>query len=370
MKISVITLHTVKNYGSVLQTYATQYLLEKLGHEVEFVDFWREFNIDSNLLKTSIASSKTWNKNSINRLMFNIIKTPSFARQKKLFNGFLKRYINLTNRCYFSMQDLLKDVPQADVYCTGSDQIWNSNWNNGIIEPFFLEYVPEKKKCIAYAASFGKNVLEEWEKEKTKQLLQKYHAISVREQSGLNILEDLGIKGCVHVLDPTLALNSADWSKITAPPVVKQKYVLVYQLNKNREFDNYAKNFAKNMGLKLIRLGFAFDHFFKPGKLICIPEVEEFLSLIKNAEYIITDSFHGTAFSMNFNKNFAVIYPNHFSTRLQSILSLTDLENRVIDNYNDFCILEQQINYDNVNVILEKERKRTIDFIHNALSEG
>jgi hypothetical protein len=149
MKISIITLHTVKNYGSVLQAYATQKKFEKMGCEVEIIDYWRRDNIDSGLLKQYLKDSDKWNRNFLTRTIFMAIKAPSVLKKIKIFNHFLKDRIRLTKRRYYSLEELKTDVPEADIYCTGSDQMWNSDWNSGIERPFFLEYAPEGKPCIS-----------------------------------------------------------------------------------------------------------------------------------------------------------------------------------------------------------------------------
>jgi hypothetical protein len=367
-KINIITLHAVKNYGSVLQTYATQKKMEQFGYIVEFADYWRKDNIDEQLTNEYLKYSEKWNSNCFKRCVYKAVKTPSIRKRISTFNSFLKDNIHLTERRYYTLEELQAEVPQADIYCTGSDQMWNSDWNNGIEKPFFLEYAPAGKKRIAYSSSFGKPKLDEWEKEETKRILKKYNAISVREASGVDILDDLGIEGGVNLLDPTLVLNNEDWKGLIAERQIKQKYVLIYQLNNNKDFDKYAKVFARQKGLKLVRLAYDYDQVLKSGWLICCPKVEVFLSLFYNAEYIITDSFHGTAFSINFNKKFAVVYPPKFSTRLQSVLELTGLTKHVLNDFNNYTIPDLPVDYGKVNRILDAERKKADDFLKTALS--
>ena len=365
MKISVITLHTVKNYGSVLQTYATQLKLEQAGFQVEFVDFWRKDNIDENLLEHDLSCSKTWNRNLITRLIFKMVKWPSLKKRIKIFDDFLDSNIHLTSQQYYSLQELKDNPPQADIYCTGSDQTWNSDCNEGIEKPYFLEYMPEGRKCFAYAASFGKAKLDPEEQKLTKPLLQKYSAISMRESSGVRILNQMGLSG-VQILDPTLVLEAGEWKRLMARRKIRQKYLLIYQLNKNRDFDCYARCLARKKGLKLIRLSYDYHHILKPGHLVCCPNVEDWVSLFYYADYIVTDSFHGTAFSINFNKQFSVFYPPQFGGRLENVLKLTSLENRVVTNNNNSQV-GKTIDYRPVNRILARERKNADAFLAKAL---
>lgn len=367
MKTSVITLHTVKNYGSVLQTYATQKEFEQAGSLVEFVDYWRKDNLDDGLLRKVVTGSSLWGRNPFLRAVYAAIKFPSVRKQIRVFNGFLKRNIHLSPRKYLSMEELKKDPPMADLYCTGSDQVWNSDWNAGIEKPYFLEYVPEGSKCIAYAASFGKEKLTPEEIKIIRPFLQKYSAIAMREPSGIRIINEMGIPGNIQIADPTLLLEVDEWKQLMSDRKIRQKYLLIYQVNKNWAFDAYAQRLAKKMGLKLVRLAYDYHHIFKKGHLVCCPKVEEWLSLFYYADFVLTDSFHGTAFSINFNRQFAVVYPKKYSTRLSSLIKLTGLERRVVEDFNDFSITEQRIDYEPVNRFLREEKIRAKRFLKEAL---
>ena len=291
-----------------------------------------------------------------------------------MFPRFLNKYLNQQDKVYGTEESFKKIKIDSDIYCTGSDQVWNSGWNGGILKPLFLSFVPDNVKKIAYSASFGKPQLDDWEKEETRLLLQRYSAISVREKSAVNICEDLGLPSVTHVLDPTLQVNKDFWmSLLTESQRVrtdKGKYVLVYQLNSNREFDRYAKEFAKRKGWKLVRFCLRYDQIVRPGKSILIPEVTDFISLIANAGCVITDSFHGTAFCCNLNTPMICIYPNEFSSRLASLLQLTGLEQRHLKEYNDFSYVEKtNVDFERVNFILNQERAKGVAFLKNALEK-
>jgi hypothetical protein len=367
MKISVITLHTVKNYGSVLQTYATQSKLEQMGAEVEFVDYWRENNLGKNSINWVLSLSERWNRNPLTRLIYKAVKYPSLWKGTITFGRFVKRHIILTPRRYLTLSELAKDPPVADLYCTGSDQVWNSTWNGGVEKPYFLDYVPENKKRIAFAASFGKTELDSKERKTAIPLLQKYSKISVRESSGVRILEKMGISHAVQIMDPTLLLCEKDWKKLTAKRKTRQEYVLIYQLNPNKDFDNYAKRVAKKKKMRLIRVSTEYCHAFRPGHLVWCPSVENWLSLFYYADFVLTDSFHGTAFSIIFKKQFAVIYPPKYFDRLKNILDLTGLENRVVGDYENFSPIREKIDYRPVNEILARERAKADAFLKEAL---
>ena len=140
-------------------------------------------------------------------------------------------------------------------------------------------------------------------------------------------------------------------------------------MNRSKEFDDYAKNLSKKTGLKLVRLCNRYDQFYRPGKSIIIPEVKEFIKLIDNAQYVLTDSFHATAFSMNMNTEPICIYPHEFGGRLDSFLKLTNSLQRHVGNYNDFDIINRSVNFAEVNQILEKEREKVNNFIDLAIED-
>lgn len=362
MKASVITLHAVLNYGSVLQTYATQKLFEKHGFETEIVDYRRDAVMQTSL--KSILLNKEYGLVYKAKL---ILMLPSSKKSRKIFDGFFKRNVNLTDICYREDADFEKYPIDADVYCTGSDQVWNTGWHNEIPKPFYLTYAPDDKRIIAFSASFGKEALDDWEKAGTKELLDRYDYISVREKSAVGIVEDLGIKDCEHVLDPTLAINPQTWYDLAAERVVKEKYILVYQLNNNVKFDEYAERLAKEKNLKLIRLCTRYDQLRKTGNGVVLPTVEQFLALFRDAECVITDSFHATSFSLIFNKKFINIFPELYSTRLASILELTGLEERKLTDFSDFSLFDKEIAYTGVKDILNIEREKTEAFLTKAL---
>lgn len=368
-KVEIITLHRIVNYGSVLQAYATQQTLIKLGYDVEFIDYYPERMHILGMLKRIKNKKDIFKKNFFARTLARIIIFPSYLKRFHTFKTFLKKYINLTSKTYNSLESLIEDYPKADIYCTGSDQVWNSEWNEKVDRVFFLDFLDKGAKKIAYAASFGKKRLDPSEKEITKQLLGKYDKISLRENSGVEILEDLGLHNSVNVLDPTLLLYSNDWIKLCSNKYEKDNYILVYNLNRNKKIDIFAENLSKKTGLEVKFLSYQFYEIYKKGKMYCNPRVEDFLALIKNAKYIITDSFHGTAFSLNFNKEFVIVYPEKFSTRLQSILEILNLKDRVAKNESDIDVINKKINYNIVNLLLDEEREKSIKWLKQALEE-
>ncbi|MGX8833549.1 polysaccharide pyruvyl transferase family protein [Amedibacillus sp. YH-ame6] len=374
MKISVITLHTVNNYGSVLQTYATQTILESMGYTVEFVDYWRKDNTGEHAIEKALESSlmqkykKIWGINSITRKMVRLPLKFMLKKKRAPMKKFLQKRIHLTQKSYYSFEEILNDVPQADIYLTGSDQVWNSTWNKGIEKPYFLEYAPKDKKRIAFAASIGKSMLDDWEVEITKEMLKKYSSIGMREKSGVDILRGLEIHA-EQVLDPTLMLTASQWKKIAEPYEQNRSYLLIYQLNKNDQMDEYAVSLAYENGWDIVRISYGYSGKQKAGKCLVCPSVETLLGCFFDAACVLTDSFHATAFSLNLNKSFVSVLPERFGTRIESILALTGTQNRLLKDYLDFSIINRPIDYNYVNNQLEIEREKSFKFLEAALNE-
>jgi len=357
MIVSVITLQNIRNYGSVLQTLATQELLSNYFDEVEFVNYSRCNTYGFNLIKT-IATN---NNKGIKAVCFGIALIPTYYRWENLFESFLKKYIKkITKDIYVSENDFFRKPIKADVYCAGSDQIWNSGWNKEILNPLFLSYAEGFK--FSLSSSFGKDTLDFKEKEETKSLLESFKFISVRENTGVNILKDLGLDG-IQILDPTLQMKKEYWESIAADRIIDGDYLLTYQLNRNSAFDKYVIEFARENNLKLVQICIRYDHFVRKGTKIFLPEVEEFLSLFKYANYVTTDSFHGLSFCINLNKQFSVIYPGEYSTRLSSVLNKFGLENRKIINYDTYSQYNEKISFDNINKMLSKEREKCTNYL-------
>ncbi|MBU3180681.1 polysaccharide pyruvyl transferase family protein [Clostridium psychrophilum] len=366
MKVSIITRHAITNYGSLLQAFALQTVIENLGYDVEIIDYIRHDEDYKNITDVLVKKSLKWNSNSITRFLYKSIQSPEYKLMGKAFKRYRKQYLKLTNN-YCSIKELEKNPPIADIYCTGSDQVWGTIGEDIYDKVYFLDFVQNDKKCISYAASFGKSKIDENFKNMLKGSLKKYDELLVREDSALQILQSLNFKNSSQVLDPTLLLNNEQWDKYIGSKKINKDYVLIYQLHRNNKMDKYSKMFSKKTGLQLIRMTPSLHHIVRGGKVVFLPNIIDFLSYIKNAKYVITDSFHGTAFAINYNVQFIDIHPGETATRNQSILELTGLKNRMLANYNDFSYIDKMIDYKKVNEILTVERVKSINLLKESL---
>ncbi|MBQ8969411.1 MAG: polysaccharide pyruvyl transferase family protein [Bacteroidaceae bacterium] len=366
MKVEIITLHRITNFGSMLQTYATQTAIEKLGHEAEVLDFVPE----------GISFKRgCWPKNNVPAWKKLIKLPPLFVVNLIEYhdvNRFLRKYIHLSRKRYSCYQDIINDIPLADAYLSGSDQVWNTQNNNPPedLKAYYLGFAPEGKKRIAYAGSFGKNSFTPEEEAIIKEYIAKYDHISVREDDGLKILHQFGFDKGVHVVDPTLLLRGDDWRKFASVKnAPKPGYVFVYNLNRNGLIKEVAQAIAKEKGLRIINFADTFD-FIKGAENRFGNSAEDFVNHIAHADYVVTDSFHGTAFSLNLNRQVIVVKAPRYNSRIESILRIAGLlDTRLVGSVTEgLMAASSSIDYQLVNPRIGEVRKKSHEYLKNSLS--
>ncbi|MCI5509801.1 MAG: polysaccharide pyruvyl transferase family protein [Eubacterium sp.] len=364
MRVGVLSRHSVANYGSLWQAYALQTVIEQLGCEAININYTPEKEVGGTLAKTLVNVSR-WGKKSVTRLAFLAYQYPSFTHTFSTFRRYRKLYLKETKE-YTSSEQLKRDLPKVDLFCTGSDQVWNLLYDNKIDDTYFFDFLPDDKRRIAYAASFGGNKFEDGNVEKYANYLKKYDSISVREDSGVQILKQFGING-MQVLDPTLLLSKEEWEKLLPDKQKKEDYILIYQLRPNKEFDNFAVELSKKTGMKLIRISTMFFQKFKCGEFHYLPKPEEFLWYIKNAKCLLTDSFHGTCFAINFETQFIEILPGRFNARNQSLLKAMGVEDRILTDYHDFSLYDKKIDWGNVDEIHTSKKEQSMEILKEMI---
>lgn len=360
MKIKTITCHDVYNHGASLQALALQTFLQQNGHEVEVIDYkppYLDFHYKISLFVNPLSPVKKCTDKSvvlrfiyaIKRFMWSI---PSLKR-KVAFDKFTKCYLTMTRK-YSSNDALYQCVPEADAYIVGSDQVWNSvTMLNGSDPAFYLQFAPLEKKRISYAASFGALTISDAFLDRVKEWLKSLDAISVRENIGVDILRNIGLCG-VQVCDPVFLLSQEQWRRLLNIEDSNQKYILVYNLTTvNSKLLSDAKYIAKRMNLPLYSVS--------PMKIegvdknFCSVGPEAFVRLIFNSAFVLTNSFHATAFSIIGRKQFCT-YNYHSkgnSSRMHSVLEEMQLLDRL--NVADIHTLyNTPIDYSRINGIIEK----------------
>lgn len=363
MKALIITRHAISNYGSLLQAIATQDIFEKLNYNCQIINYIRSDELYYNQEKTLIKAKSSFNKSFIKRTMYLILRQPFSILAGKKFASMRKKHLKLT-KLYNDIEQLKNDKPVADVYITGSDQVWGPVMNGTYDSAYCLSFTKDDDHRIAFGASFGRTNFDESTSIFFKKWLSRYDSIAVREDSAVQLLNSWGITA-KQVIDPTLMLDSKYWGNYTKN--INKKYILIYQIHHNKKLDAYAKSIAKIYHLPLIRISASMHQLIRGGTFKFCPDICEFLSFIKNAQCLITDSFHGTAFALNFNTPFVDILPNETSTRIMSLLRLTGLTDRVLQNEQDFELAFKPIDFTYANAILTKKREEGIKILSEMI---
>ena len=354
LNIKTITCHDVYNVGASLQAYALSTYLMSLGHQVEIIDYKPDYLKHYELWG---VRNPRYNR-PIFREVYNLLKLPKriknrFSKRKKAFDDFTKKNLCVTKNRYRTNQEMKNGRISADVFFAGSDQIWNTLFQNGKDPAFYLEFAPESEICASYAASFATDdVAEEW-KEKVAAWIKKLDFVSVREKSGLGILNNLGREDACQVVDPVFLLSRDTWEALLDNKKENEDYLLIYDFDNNQELNEQAMDIAKKNGWKIYSI-FPNDIcnkcFYNEGPL-------EFVNLIRNAKFVLSNSFHATAFSIIFERQFRVFERKEkINTRMRDLLSGLEI-----------TMDEEKIDYGKVNKLLNEQISCSKKYIETVL---
>lgn len=358
MKIGIITFHRAHNYGAVLQCYALCHELKKLGHLVEVVDYYPKYLRNQyNLLPSIKIGVVLWIKYLMKLLPILNVK----IKRIRLFNSFI-------NSLPLSVHQYNEDdceIQGYDVLVFGSDQIWNPLLSQGVDAIFSGFFRHGKTKFVSYAASTNPKICTDEYKMYFEQILQSFDHVSVREANLANYLNNLKPHSAITVLDPVLLLSKDDWSAITINPVEK-KYLLIYTVPQSPLVRKHAEFIAKLKGLQIIELTSAAKNI-RGDDYRQIVGPRQFLGYFLNASYVVTTSFHGTAFSIKFEKQFSSIrLGTSADDRACNLLELMGLKNHAISNENLYKVPDL-INYRDVTVKLNHYREKSLSYIKESV---
>ena len=375
-KVGIIThWYSSYNYGGHLQAYALCRTLNSMGADAKQIQYvWCH---DVNLTIEKRATIKKIGCVDILRKFKNAIyyakakEFPSvYEARKRAFSHFRNELIAHTDRVYDKTN--IKDAYSCfDVLVTGSDQVWNLQW----YEPeFFLDSVPENKTKVAYAASISMNGFNEAQEEIFTEKLKSFNAISVREKDFCILLKDITTQEIFHCIDPVFLLDSTQWEEIAAEKVLDKKYIFCYLLGTSKENRKIIKKYAKQNKLKIVSFpylgGYSNADAFFGDIRINNASPEQFLSLIKNAECVFTDSFHATAFSLIFKKQFFVLDRDGHSgmgMRIKDLCRLFDIESRYINSSEKkntrYLNYLEPYDFDKERPVYIRTLKESLDFI-------
>ena len=373
--VGLITFHGSHNHGSMLQAYATQKSIESLGYDVEIINF----RMPSQKEYYALYQTKYGKMRLFRGLLMLPIHNARKKREDK-FEKFLKDRYKLSEEEYSSYDDLKHIAGKYDVCVSGSDQIWSNRIPELVGSDidytgvYFLDFADDKTKRISYASSIGEAGIDDLLTK--KELLCKYTAISTRERKGAEVLQELTGYDVETVVDPTFLLNSSQWRQIEARgKIVPGKYIFLYTLRGIRPGMKWAReltSFAKKAGLKVVCVSPFFPIVYPGMKCLVNIGPEDFINLIDHAELVFTDSFHGTAFSINLQKPFySLTLASSNDNRKVGFIKELGLEKRILRSYGEIGkIKDYSLDYSKAAKILNQKREESMKWLAEALQKA
>ena len=372
MKILILTLPLYGNYGGVLQAYALQTILKDMGHKVYTIKKVHPENLFVKKIKTALIPLWIYLKTNLtdNHDLKRDIKG---AKKQKKIKRFITKKISLSEFYLNNSSVDNKKIKRFDAIIVGSDQVWRPLYGNCLT--YFLDFIENINiKKIAYAGSFGIDNLSEYSEEELNKciiLARKFDAVSVRENSGENIFKKTFNINALQVLYPTLLLETSRYTQLIEKndAQINRKGIICYLLDTTQNKQNIISKISKIKKLSITKIEIKEDQYDQEDFII-LPSISEWLHHFKNADYIITDSFHGVVFSIIFNKPFtAIVNQKRGGARFTSLLKLFELENRLVEegtniNETNYC----DIDYTKVNEIKTKWQDKSIEFLYNNLN--
>ncbi len=379
MKAGIITILNINNFGAELQAFALHNKLLRLGYNNEIINYlyWRHPQAKN--VKTSAPELKPSLKITLKEKILKYLDKWHKIKYKKAYNNRVNKFIEFhekntkLSKTYYSFDDLYNSPPIYDVYIAGSDQIWNP-YTPSTLKPYYLTFAPQDKKKMSYASSFGISHIPKEIQSTISSYINNIDIISCREKAGVDIIKNLTNRDAEHVLDPTLLLTSEEWNDVLIEPNIKEKYILIYELTNSKYIKELARKIQEVSNYRIVRICKNIVKKEDDQEIINLNEIgpAEYLGLFKSASFVLTNSFHGTVFSVLNAKPFYTITPLHKTnnSRQQGFLELLGLEDRLLKEnapMPDFSDLS--LNFTLAHKKLDKERLKSVNYLVNAINQ-
>lgn len=370
MKIGVLTFFRPLNNGAVLQACATtKIVLKKMGADAELIDFrLQRIETDRALFGKKRILRETDALRRIRRVLADVVRFPMNYRQRKLYDSFIKTHLQTSREIYYTQEDLTQKCQQYDAYLVGSDLVWSPLMAEGVNPVYFLNFVKGNKPKIAYAPSIGTTQLSEEEMEKYKAYLGFLDFVSLREKSSAEQLKSITGYPVEAVLDPTLLTEEKDWQPFyRQEAMVQEPYIFAFSLEQSDLLIDTVHNLAEKAGHRVVVFGRK-NKKYKGKNVIftdsaCGPA--EFLNLVKHAACVVTNSFHGCAFSVIFHKEFYCIPHSERGIRMIDLLNCLGIGNRIVTSADR--LTAEKIDYTVVDEKKQKLSESSLEFLKKAL---
>lgn len=369
-RVGILTFHCAHNYGAVLQTYGLQEQLKLLNYDVEIIDYKPRFLLEPYMavkpFKTSRVHFLTRCLAYIKFIVKEFPYVPFRMYRRKKFVGFITSKLQLSKESFY---DCFKENLHYDFYVIGSDQVWNPDISNEFDPVYLGRFITSKNaKKITYAASMSKYNLTDEQKKELQNMLVNFEGISVRENELRMYLSENFQVETTTVLDPTLLVMPDIWHSMVATPR-KKGYLLVYTIGLREKTMHIAHQIAMGRGLEVVEIvadNIVLRDYYSSNTIVCASP-QEFVGWFKNADFVVTSSFHGTAFSLIFNKQFWVIGAGDGrDSRIRTLLTNLGLGNRLV--LSEDILLPEIIDYVEPNRQLEALRTKSVNFLKHNLS--
>lgn len=374
-KVGIITFHASYNHGSVFQAQATQQAIQNLGYEAEIIDYRPKTYDEYDRLYCRRGHGGI--KGMFYYALLRMDRAKRMERVHK-FQEYQRNHLHLSSERYMTYSSLSEIKDHYDIFVSGSDQVWSKRVpeiakdSKDAVLAYYLGFTQKKK--ISYASSVAS--MQEADLEEFRSYLMDYAHISTRETIGAERLQHVTGRDITTVVDPSFLLNRQDWTRFAEPQkLVDGKYVLLYSLRNYKAEKNWSKAleiFAKNHGLKIVVIAPYFETKMKNAIDMRLAGPREFLRLYADAEVVCTDTFHGTAFAVNFQKPVYSLGTKYWKEdiRKTSLLQSLDMKSRLIDDENDLLSVEDyRFDYGKSSELLEQKRKESITFLCKALED-
>ena len=370
MRIGILTYHRAENYGALLQAYAMMSFLRDNGHDVSFVDYWPKYHSDY----FAIFSLKDFLHSSIKSKLIKLCKILIMGRvlfyRRRVMKDFMYEQLGLPiSPKYEDRFSVTEEVYDAVIY--GSDQIWRKQNLGGVEfdDWYFGSKNVRARKKIVYAGSMGKIEESPNDNEFFRKHLCNFNSIAVREADLLNYLKKLGVNS-IQVIDPVFLISKEKWERLVISQRIKKRYILFYNLLNTKESYTYARRLSRQLRLPVYEVTRKMSVFSSQSHLINKASVGEFLGLIKDAEYVISNSFHGVAFSIIFEKQFYAVGMGEKANRVISLLeSIGMADHYLTSSPNENILKLSKIDYkdENIQQCLKVLINKSSSYLFNVL---
>lgn len=369
MKIALLSFHNAANYGAALQAYALQHALKQMGHDCEYINYLnheRRYHYSVSYLFWDAIR-----KGNMSAAAKFLVGAPFLLARKRKFSEFYKAYLHVTKEEYRNSQEAAVLNPKYDRFIVGSDQVWNP-FNNGNDTAFLLDFVEDPKKKISYSSSFGLSKLDDGLKERYQACFSSFHALSVRERIGQQIVKNLIGKIPELVLDPVMLLSADDWNTLSSNEKTSQEQYIFTYTNREQQIADFFKTGYKLGAKKMYKL----SRFTKPKDFVnSSVRVKywmsplEFVSVIAHSELVVSASFHCLAMSILLNRPFVAILTGDAGKdeRLVNLLQTFGLEKRILSNNMTEASVLEPVDWAFVNEEIAKKRRESMQYLANAI---